>query len=211
MKTIQFTLALLISLYANATDEKYFQQMGKHIQAVYAAETIEQLQNSVNTFDRIAAAEQTKWEPYYYSAFGSVMMATREKDATKKDLYLDKAFGAITNGKKIKGDESELVALEGFVHMIRVTVDPASRGREFSSLAFQTYNTALNLNSENPRALAFLAQMQMGTARFMGASTTEACNTNSKAIERFADFKSPNPLAPTWGKSMTESLSKQCQ
>lgn len=211
MKTIHFTFALVISLYANATDEKYFQQMGKHIQAVYAAETIEQLQSSVNTFDRIAAAERNKWEPYYYSAFGSVMMATREKDAVKKDLYLDKALEAITNGKKIKGDESELVALEGFVHMIRVTVDPAARGREFSGLAFQTYNSALSLNSENPRALAFLAQMQMGTARFMGAPTTEACNTNSKAIEKFGTYKSPNPLAPTWGKSMTESLLKQCE
>ena len=161
MKKITIIFLLLISVYAHATDEKYFEQMGKQIQLVYAAQTIEQYQAAVNTFDRIAAAEKTKWEPYYFSAFGSVMMANKEPDGAKKDAYIDKALIAIESGKAINANESELIALEGFVHMIRVTVDPASRGREYSTLAFQSYNKALNINPENPRALAFLAQMQI--------------------------------------------------
>lgn len=211
MKTITFLFALLISTQIFATDGKYMEQMSKHIQAVYTAETPEQYQDAVNAFERIASAEKTKWEPYYYSAFGWVMLANKEKEATKKDAYLDKALAAIENGKKIDANESELVALEGFVHMIRVTVDPATRGQQYSGMAFQLYGKAVGMNPENPRALAFLAQMQMGTARFMGMSTNEACETAKKSLEKFSTYKSENSLAPQWGKGMTEGLLKQCQ
>ncbi len=210
MKTITLILATFISQIAFANDEKYIEQMTKQIQAVYSAQTIEELQTIVNTIDRIAGAEKTKWEPYYYSAFGAVMMATRETEATKKDGYLDLALAAIEKGKKINSEESELVALEGFVHMIRVTVDPATRGQQYSSMAFQTYNKALNMNPENPRALGFLAQMQLGTARFFSSSTDEACGTAKKALEKFATYKSENPLAPKWGKGSTEGVLKNC-
>ena len=211
MKTITLILALVISVYANATDEKYFEQMGKQIQAVYAAQTIEQYQSAVNTFDRIAAAEKTKWEPYYYSAFGSVMMANKETEGAKKDAYLDKALASIETGKGINPNESELVALEGFVHMIRVTVDPGTRGQQYSGMAFQTYSKALGMNPENPRTLAFIAQMQMGMANFMGSPTTDACATVKKSLEKFTTYKSENPLAPQWGKGMSDGLVKQCQ
>jgi tetratricopeptide (TPR) repeat protein len=211
MKTINFLFAVLFSTSAFATDNKYMEQMGKHIQAVYAAQSPEQYQDAVNAFDRIAAAEKTKWEPYYYSAFGSVMMANNEKDAAKKDAYLDKALASIESGKTINPNESELVALEGFVHMIRVTVDPATRGQQYSGMAFQTYNKALQMNPENPRALGFLAQMQMGLAKFMGSPTTDACNTGKKALEKFTTYKSDNLLAPQWGKGMTESLLQGCK
>jgi hypothetical protein len=51
----------------------------------------------------------------------------------------------------------------------------------------------------------------MGTARFMGSSTTEACETAKKSLEKFGTYKVENPLAPKWGKGMTEGLLKQCQ
>jgi tetratricopeptide (TPR) repeat protein len=210
MKTITFIFLVLFSTSVFATDDKYMEQMGKRIQAVYAAQSSEQYQEAVNALDRIAAAEKNKWEPYYYSAFGSLMMANNEKDAAKKDVYLDKALASIETGKSINPAESELVALEGFVYMIRVTVDPATRGQQYSGMAFQTYKKALDMNPENPRALGFLAQMQMGVARFMGSPTSDACDTGRKALEKFTTYKSDNPLAPQWGKGMTEGLLKSC-
>jgi len=211
MKTIKLFFLMFISVTSWANDEKYYEQMGKQIQAVYAAQTMDEFQSAINALDRIAGAEKTKWEPYYYSAFGSVMMATREKEASKKDGYLDQALAAVEKGKAIASNESELVAMEGFVHMIRVTVDPASRGAQYSGLAMQTFGKAIALNPENPRALVFMAQMQYGTAQFLKSSTTEACATLSKAIEKFTSFKSDNPLAPRWGNSMADGMREQCK
>ena len=139
------------------------------------------------------------------------MMANREKDAIKKDGYLDLALVAVEKAKAIKENESEIIAMEGFIHMIRLTVDPATRGQQYSGMAMQNFGKAIELNPENPRALSLLAQMQFGTARFFNSPPTEACGTVTKALEKFETFKSENPLAPVWGKGMTEALKKNCQ
>ena len=125
MKTSTFVLALLLSIqFVFASDGKYMEAMGKNIQGVYTAKTSADLQNSVNAFERIGAAEKTKWEPFYYAAFGNVLLATKETEASKKDGYLDLAITAIEKAKAIVPNESEVFALEGFIHTIRLTVDP---------------------------------------------------------------------------------------
>jgi hypothetical protein len=216
MKTLNI-IPLLIALLVFAVsklayaNDKYTETMQKNIEAVYNGQSIPEIQYAVNTFERIGETEKTKWEPFYYASFGYVMMATREKDATVKDTYLDLALKAIEKAKTIQSNESEIIALEGFVHMIRVTVDPASRGQQYSGMAFQTFGKAVELNPENPRALALLAQMQYGTAQFFGSATTEACGTVAKALEKFDSFKSDNVLAPVWGKKMAEEMKGKCK
>jgi hypothetical protein len=211
---IPLLLALLLfsaSKFAFACSDKYTETMQRNIDAVYQAQTIADLQNAVNAFERIGEAEKTKWEPFYYASFGYVMMANKEKEANAKDNYLDLALKSSEKAKALQPNESEVIALEGFIHMIRVTVDPASRGQQYSGMAFQSFGKAAAMNPENPRALALLAQMQYGTAKFFGSPTTEACGTLTKALEKFDTFKSDNALAPTWGKGMAEGLKTQCQ
>ncbi len=212
MKTINILFLMIISVASWGNDEKYFAQMGKQIQAVYAAKTIDEYQVAVNSFDRIASAEKTKWEPYYYSAYGNIMMAIAEKDATRKDSFLDVALTSIEKGILLEPNESELIALEGFAHMIRVTVDPATRGQKYSGLAMQTFGKAVEINGNNPRALALLAQMQLGMAQFFNQPPTDACETAHKAATLFESTEVPaNPLAPRWGKEMNAGVMKNCK
>lgn len=191
--------------------DKYTEQMTKNIEAVYKAATVEDLQKAVNGFERIGGAEKTKWEPHYYAAFGYVMMTTREQDAVKKESYLELAKKALEKASAIKPDDSEIVALEGFVHMMWTSVDPATRGQQGSMLAMQTFGKAIGLNPQNPRALALMAQMQFGTAQFFKQAPTEACETARKALNLFEASKPTDPIAPAWGKGMTEGLVKGCQ
>ncbi len=134
-----------------------------------------------------------------------------DKENAKKDSYLDLATSSIEKAKAIKENESEIIAMEGFIHMMRVSIDPASRGQKYSTLAMQSFEKALESNPENPRALALLAQLQFGTAKFFGAPATQACGTVAKALEKFDTYKSENPIAPQWGKQMTEGLKQNCQ
>jgi hypothetical protein len=202
---------LLATATGLADNDKYMAAMQKNINLVYDGKTIEEIQNGVNALERIGNAEKTKWEPFYYAAFGQIMIANRETVANKKDAYLDLATENIKKAAGLKGDASEVVALEGFVHMIRVTVDLASRGQLYTGLAFESFSKAVELNPENPRALSLLAQMQYGTAQFFGAPTTDACATAKSALEKFQSYASENPLAPAWGKSITEGLYAKCQ
>jgi hypothetical protein len=212
MKTINLFFLMIIAGTTWANDDKYYEQMGKQIQAVYTAQTTDEYQVAVNALDRIASAEKTRWEPLYYSAFGNIMLATREKENFKKDAYLDLALAAIEKGKPLAPGESELIALEGFVHMIRLTVDPASRGQQYSGLAMQTFGKSLGMNPNNPRAMSLMAQMQFGTAQFIGQAPTEACETARKAASVFETaVVSENPLAPRWGKEMNLEVLKNCK
>lgn len=93
-------------LFAN---DKYEQAMQTNIQAIYKAQTAEEMQQSINAFERIGAAEKNKWEPFYYASFGYIMMSIREEDGAKKDALLDKATEALGKASAIKADDSEIV------------------------------------------------------------------------------------------------------
>src|SRR5262245_44422326 len=122
-----FVCLTLTTPRAYAAD-KYTEAMQKNIDAVYNAETIADLQSAVNAFERIAAAEKTKWEPYYYASFGCVLMSDKETDAAKKDAYLDQAAAFQQKAQALAPNESEVSTLEGFIYTMRLVVDPATRG-----------------------------------------------------------------------------------
>jgi hypothetical protein len=215
MKTTNLLVLAVVLLLVtagslNADDTRYIEAMQKNIQAVYKAKSVTDLQGSVNSLDRIAAAEKVKWEPYYYVSFAYILMSNFEQDAAKKDLYLDQANASIEKAVSINDNESEIIALVGFIHMMRVAVDPASRGAQYSGMAMQAFGKATSLNPENPRALALMAQMQFGTAKFFGSPATEACATLDAALQKFDSYKSDNPLAPQWGREMALGLKKEC-
>jgi tetratricopeptide (TPR) repeat protein len=215
MKTNRILLAVFvifaINTLAKANDEKYLEAMQRNIKAIYQAADVPAYQNAINSFERIASAEKTKWEPFYYIGFGYLMMANAESDMGKKDVFLDKSLEAIERGKAIASAEAELISLEGFAYMLKVAVDPQSRGMVFAPKAMQTFEKALALNPENPRTLALKAQMEFGSAKFFNSPVTEACAENRKALEMFDTYKSTNPLAPVWGKQMAESLAEACK
>src|SRR5262245_49864989 len=132
MKTLISTL-ITIAVFLNsasvlANEGKYLEAMQKNIKLVYEAKDISSMQNAVNGFERIAGVEKTKWEPLYYFAFGNILMASMESTAAQKDAYLDRAAEAIAKAKELSPDEAEIIALEGFSHMIRITADPQTRG-----------------------------------------------------------------------------------
>jgi hypothetical protein len=206
-------LAIILTLTVSTltAQDKYTETMLKNIDAAYNAKTVAEQQAAANAFERIAAAEKTKWEPYYYAAFSNILMADLETESAKKDTYLDRATKNLDQAKAIKANDSEITALEGFVHMVRVTVDPATRGQEYSGKSFRAFSTAVALNPENPRALALLAQMQYGTAQFFGNSTAEACSTVEKSLQKFNTYKAENALSPQWGKQMAEGLKANCK
>lgn len=208
MKTtiILFTMLVVTNVFA----DKYTEQMTKNIEVVYSNAPIEDIQKAINVFERIAGAEKTKWEPYYYASFGYIMMATKETDVTKKDSYLDLAKAALDKAAAINANESEIVALEGFNHMIRVSVDPATRGQQYSSLAMQSFGKAMAMNPQNPRAAALMARMQYGMAQFFKQAPTEACQTAKNALALFEAQPAGITIAPSWGRGMAAELVKGC-
>ncbi len=211
MKAFCITLGLLaITFMSFRTPSGYLEIMQENIQQLYEAQAIEELQSVVNAFTRIAQAEQKEWHPLYYAAFGNIMMSSRAEATSVKDQYLDQAEELVKQANERVEKESELKALEGFVQMMRVAVDPAGRGPQYSGLATQTLSRAVQMDPKNPRALTLLAQMEMGTARFFGSEPAEACAKLDKAIALFGNDQPEHPLDPAWGLESARAAKQQC-
>ncbi|MDN5203972.1 hypothetical protein QQ008_21455 [Fulvivirgaceae bacterium BMA10] len=204
------TIIALIVFSSFSFNDKYEKAMLKNIELVYKAQTQEDFKTVLNNLERIANAEKDKWEPHYYASFAYVMLSTRAEEISKKDEYLDLAQKQLDKGIALNEAESELVAMQGFIHMIRVSVDPATRGQQYSGMAMQSLNKAVQMNPENPRALLMLGQMSHGMAQFFGSDTSEACGLIDKSLEKFETYKSDNPLAPQWGKGQAQGMKQQC-
>ncbi len=213
MKNFQFIICALFlgfTLSANAST-KYEEAMLSAIDKLYQAHSPEDFQAAANTFDRIAKKETDKWHPLYYSAYAHVILSTMIEGNDKKDEQLDQALALVKAAKELQPNNSEIVAMEGFVHMLRIPIDPATRGQQYSGMAFGSLQKAVALDPENPRALMLLSDMQMGTARFFGNGTTEACNTLHKALELYETFQPAGTLDPTWGQNWAEQKKKECE
>ena len=212
MKKILFTLvAMAFTVAITLGKGGYETAMQNAINALYNAQTVSDFNAVANTFERIGNAEKDKWLPFYYSAYAHIMMATGEKDVTQIDGYLDKAETLISISEKLEGDKVELLALRGFANMMRIGVDPATRGQQYSMKSVGNLQQAMQIDGKNPRVLLMMGQMQHGTAQFFGSGTEEACATFSTAKNLFEqEASSDHGLLPAWGKPQAEAMLKKC-
>ena len=211
MKKSLFTLPILITMAISTIAGEYEKAMMKNLESMSKAESLGDWQAIANNFARIGEAETDKWLPNYYACYSYVIMSAIETDGAKKDGYLDQGQSYLDPIVEAHPENSEIVSLQGFLHTMRLVVDPPSRGPQYSGMAFQSLNAALKYNPDNPRALYMLAQMQYGSAQFFGASTAEACSTLAKALEKFESFEPASDIAPQWGKRQATDLQAGCQ
>ncbi len=168
------------------------------------------LKSSVNTFDRISKTEQKEWLPLYYKIYAGIRLAQMEKDAAKKDLILDGIKKDLDQLKALQASESEVVVLEGYWNLMKLSVDPAGRGQTLAPSTTALFEKAVQINPSNPRAQMMLGQMQYGTASFFKTSTEEACKTLQSSIPLF-EKQSDNELWPSWGKEHAMMSVRQCE
>lgn len=209
-----FILLTLVSLLADASNEAYLKAMQKSISQLWQAQTIAELQDAANSFTRIADLNPDEWLPPYYVAVAYAQMGFRSDESVPtKDSYFSMAKVKIEEAAALSPDNSEVVAMMGFITMGELSLDPGSRGQHLSPLAMQTLEKAIELNPKNPRALVMMAQMELGTAQFFGQGPEKACSWLTKSLEAFAQeaSKTANPdIQPRWGSVMAEQIKGQC-
>lgn len=209
------TLIILtsIALTALATDDPYTKAMKEGLQMLNEARGPQDFLAAANKFSRISDNEKDKWHPAYYASYAMTLVAAMEQDPSKKDANLDVAQDYLDRITNIEHNKSEALALQGFIYMIRIGVDPASRGQQYSGMSASSLQKAKSMDPENPRVMYLLAQLSYGTAQFFGSDTSEACNLNDQAIEKFRALEETDnndPFAPKWGKNMAEQFKGQC-
>jgi tetratricopeptide (TPR) repeat protein len=211
--TLIIALLMFVASFANASNEAYEKAMQKEIQALGKAGPVAELQKSANAFARIAEMNAGEWLPDYYAALAYANMGFRtEGGLEEKDGYYAQAKKHIEKAKAVSPNNSEIVAVEGYIIMGELAADANSRGQSLSGLAMQTFGKAIELNRQNPRAIVLMAQMELGMAQFFGQGPEKACGLVNASLELFAkenaEAKEGN-INPTWGKGMAEEMKER--
>jgi tetratricopeptide (TPR) repeat protein len=208
----KFSLSfLIVSLCIGLTFANQFEQaMSGAIQKLYNANDRQSYMDAIATFERIGAKENDQWLPQYYAGLGYIWASHTTKDGQQIDGLLDKAQVFVDKAKKLSPDNDEILTLQGYIYMMKVVVDPPTRGPQFSGLALQTFGRAVEIDKRNPRALLFLGRMQMGTDQFFGNDTSKSYGMIMKASQMLNDEKPKSALDPAWGKQAAEGFVNEC-
>lgn len=206
------TVFVMVHPLFSMDDTEYEKAMMAAMEKMGQVQTQNDFLDLANRFERIAEVKKDRWEPLYHAAYARVMMAAMEQDPEKKDPHLDVAQSYLKTMESIEYDQVEKLALEGFLIMIRMSVDP-SRGMEMGQQCGMTLNQAYAMDNNNPRAVLMLAQFKFGSASYMGMDTSEPCAMFDRSIELFDSEAEENsePFAPRWGKEMAVMMKQQCK
>ncbi|MEQ8582578.1 MAG: hypothetical protein RIC30_14615 [Marinoscillum sp.] len=207
MKTI-FMILVLVAGSATA-QSKFETAIFKGKDLLKAADTQEAYTACANYFERIARKETGEWLPLYYQSLSLTLNGAEETDTDTKEKVLNDALVLVQQAKKLDKN-SEVVALEGFVQMMRLTVDPATRGQTLAPTIYALFGEAMAMDAENPRAQLLMGQMEFGTARFFGSGFEKACGYIQSAYDIFGGTPDEPTILPTWGMKMAEASLAYC-
>lgn len=217
MKTSIFTFALMFTWITAslAIDPAYEKAMLTQVENLGKANTQEEYQSAANAFARIAEMNSEEWLPQYYAALAYTNMSINHLGKlSEKDALLGKASEHINKASSLSPSNSEIVALEGFIIMAKLSADPERRGQSLSPKVMQTYGKAIELDKNNPRPLMLMAQMEYGMAQFFGQGPEKACGLARISLDLYKKEvanTTENILKPTWGREMAEQLTKRCR
>lgn len=208
MKRMIIIIALL-PLLSFGQSEKLSKAILKGKLMIANADTVTQYIAAANYFERIKLNENAEWLPAYYQAL-SLTFASSNLPVDEKETYLNQSLAIVKEANKIT-QNSELVALEGFIQMMRLTIDPGTRGQSLSPTIYALFNKSLAIDSNNPRAMLFLGQMEYGTSQFFGSGTDKACGYIQKAKELFDSQTQDLTIYPSWGNDSLDNYLNRCK
>lgn len=213
--SLAIIVMMLFTLMTSASNEAYEKAMLKELQNMKTAASPQDLQKVANGFARIAQMMPEEWLPDYYAALALANAGFRSQGGLdEKDPLFAEAKKHADKAASISPNNSEIVALQGFITMGELAADPNSRGQHLSGLAMQTFGKAVELNRQNPRAIMMLGQMELGMAQFFGQGPEKGCGLINASLELFKkeeDSKEEETLMPSWGKEMALQIKENCQ
>lgn len=201
-------LIISVNLFAQSEYEK---AVVKNLESFGNAQSLDELKNVANNFERIATAEPDKWIPRYYASFINVLLSFKTQDVAQKQSYLEYAQQQLDKALELDNKESELHALQGMLYQAYITLDPMNNGQLYSGKANTSFGIAKKLDPENPRPYYLEALTIMYTPEEFGGGKKVARPMLSHALELFTKFEPTNKLMPDWGKEDCEAQLQACK
>ena len=211
-KIILIPLLSFFSLITFAQSEKYTNAMKKNIALLDSAfAKPDNFLSLANTFERIGTSEKTEWLPFYYAAYCRVNYAFMQKDPSGNDPIAEKATALVNIADSLKPNNSEISCIKSMIASMQMLVNPQQRYMQYGSLIQKELQKAMQQDPANPRPYMLKGQGLKYTPEQFGGGCKNAMPQLEIAMEKFTSFKAVSEIYPSWGKSYTGDIIKQCK
>lgn len=214
MKTLRnlfICLLIMTAPGAFADEGKFAAAMEKGLALLKGAASPDEFQLAANHFERIAAAESNEWLPLYYAAYANLYSGLSGKDNVKQDALYDKALSQLGMAEGISKDNSEILAMQGYVVLMKLAIDPMGRGRTMMPEGMALLGRAKQLNPENPRTYLVEGQFMLFMPEAFGGGKAAAKPILAVGSEKYSAEVPVSSILPQWGKERLEQLLKMCE
>ena len=210
IKHICLSLLLISTAFVvKAQSPKYESAMSKNVAILDTTKNAETLQQLANNFERIGNAEKTQWMPFYYASMCLVNQLWNPAMKSKIDEYADRAEKLAAKADSLSPKNSEVMCLYSMINSLRIMVDPASRGMQYSMVSRDYLDKAKQYNAQNPRTYFLQAMSLMYTPEQYGGGKAVAKPMFQKAVDLFAKEKPAKDYEPHWGGDKAQMFLKQ--
>lgn len=210
--SIVFLLGLTGSLFAQDFKKTLTETVTAFFQGKEASDKISQS----NRLGLIAKKFNTEWSASYYAGLSKIMLNYDEKDAAKKDAYLDEAEDYLNTAtsladKNDKSQQSELYAITAMLANARLGVDPQKRWQKYGKIFESNLEKAKENNADNPRIYFLKATSVFFTPKMFGGGAKKSLEYFEKADGLFAKEAKEDITKPFWGKEANDEFMKMAK
>ncbi len=211
MKKIILTGAMALAVMsAQAQDFKTV--LGKTFMAFDTTQDPNVKMEQSNKLALIAKKWDNEWTAHYYVALSKAVLSYMEKDAAKRDAYLDEADkekqDAVTLLKK---ENDETYVLGAFIANARMVIDGANRWQKYGKIFHDDLESAKEINPDNPRMYYLQGTNKLFTPKAYGGGKKVALPYFEKADGLYAKENSDDATKPYWGKDHNSKFLAECK
>jgi hypothetical protein len=176
------------------------------------ATTMGDLQIASNRLGLIANKWADQWSAQYYSGYSLVVLSFFEKDAAKKDAYLDESDKYLSKTIGLyKGENDEIYVLSALIANARIAVKPGSRWKEYGDIFNAEIKIAKSLQPNNPRIYYLEGNSILHTPKMFGGGEKNALPYFEKADSLYRYETQDDIFKPFWGKKQNTEMLKTCK
>jgi hypothetical protein len=209
-RSILFAMIVLATATAWGQDDKFTDAMLNVFERSGSAQTLDEYQETANSFARIAMAEPNEWTPLYYAALNNIMISFMAVSTDQKSKFINLAKSQIEAGLKLKPEETELMVLKILNYYAQMALNPMDAMNMFGEVN-ALIDHARSLNPDNPRIYLTQAEAVYNMPAEFGGGGEAAKPLLTTAMEKFNRFVPEGPLSPNWGKERCEMLLSQIE
>jgi hypothetical protein len=193
-----------------ATDDKFTKAMETVLTSMRNSQTLEDMQQTANQLERIAAAEAGQWLPAYWTAYCYIQMSFKEKEDQRKDQYLDQADKFLQKAEAINAGNDEILVLKAYAAQSRISINGMTRYRTYGKIFDECLEKARKINPDNPRIYLLEGQMLYHTPVIFGGGKSNACPKLKQSLEKYAKVTPLSSISPDWGIKSAKHLYASC-